>query len=307
MVVVSLTFYGMIFLTYVDYSKIVDYRMLVGTTYMELDKSFFQVINNEITKTVEANGDLIITLDGCLDSDRQNEEIDYLISQNVDLLIINPVDANQVKPALRRAKDAGIPIVLVDSTVDDASLYDVAVISDNYEAGKICAQYLETQLATAKILILEHTQVLSAVNRIDGFKDTIATNPNYQVLDSLNCLGQTDLSYNLVRAYLANNPDVDAIMALNDTSALGALAAVENAGLNINVYGVDGSPDIKKLLATNDNIQASAGQSPIKMGQEAISYGYELTANKEVPAMVKIDVDLITKDNVEDYNILGWQ
>ncbi len=307
MVLVSLTFSGCIFMSYTDYSRIIDRRFLIGATYMELDKTFFQVIDNEITKEVESRGDHIISLDGCLDATRQIEEINYLISLDVDLLIINPVNATLLEPALAKAKEAGIPVVLVDSTVDDENLYNVAVISDNYNAGRLCAQYMETQLSQANILILDHDEVISANQRIQGFVDYLENDANYQIINSINCLGQTDISYHLVKEYLDQNQDIDALMALNDTSALGALAAINSENLDIKVYGVDGSPEIKKLLISNKNIQATAGQSPIQLGQGAIESGYKLIFEQDVPKIVKMDVSLITKENVKDYNILGWQ
>ena len=307
MVVVALAFSGLIFLSYTDYAKLTQTHFLIGASYMELDKSFFQIINNEITKTIEAKGDAIITLDGCLDGVRQNEEIYYLIDQDVDLLIVNPVDATMIEPALQAAKEADIPVVLVDSTINDPDLYDCLVISDNYEAGSSCAKYLKTQLDRANILILEHVQVISAQLRISGFVDYLQNDPDYNVVDSLDCQGQTDLAYSLTSEYLETNPDVDAIMVLNDTGALGALAAVEQIGLSIQVYGVDGSPEIKKLMATNPNIVATASQSPKQLGQQAIANGYKLILSEPVAKTIMLETSLVTKDNVASSNMLGWQ
>lgn len=307
MVVISLMFSGLIFLSYTDYSKLSQQNFLIGATYMELDKSFFQVINNEISKAVQAKGDTIITLDGCLDSERQKEEIYYLINQNIDLLIVNPVDASKIEPALQAAKEANIPIVLVDSTISDPELYDCLVISNNYNAGNSCAKYLTTTLEQANILILEHQQVIAATQRIEGFRDYLAGNDRYRISGALDCLGQTDRAYELTSGYLQKNRNIDVIMALNDTAALGALAAVEQQGLNIQVYGVDGSPEIKKLLVSNPNIMATASQSPQQLGQQAIAKGYKLIYNEPVVKDIYLDTELITKENVAQNNIMGWQ
>ncbi len=307
MVVVSLTFSGLIFLSYTDSSRLNQQHFLIGATYMELDKSFFQVINNEITKAVKANGDTIITLDGCQDSQRQSEEIRYLIAQYIDLLIVNPVDVKQIEPALQEAKDAGIPVVLVDSTISNPDLYDCLVISNNYDAGGDCARYMKSLRDQANILILEHNQVMAAKARIDGFRDVIEGDPDYRIVAELDCLGQTDLAYNQVAEYLGVNPEVDVIMALNDTSALGALAAVELLGKDIQVYGVDGSPEIKKLLVSNPNIMATASQSPRQLGGQAITNGYRLIGHESVEKTISLDTTLITKENVAYSNMLGWQ
>ena len=98
-------------------------------------------------------------------------------------------------------------------------------------------------------------------------------------------------------------------MALNDQSALGALAAIKEKNLSrkIYIYGVDGSPDMKNFLNTTNDVEATVAQSPIAMGEKAITTTYQLLEGKKVDRLITIPVSLITKENISDYDVTGWQ
>ena len=97
---------------------------------------------------------------------------------------------------------------------------------------------------------------MSAVDRINGFKDTVALNENYQIVGSEDCLGQTELALPALNKIIQQGIDFDVVFCLNDPTALGALASIEenDLGHDVFIYGVDGSPNIKKLLAETKEI-----------------------------------------------------
>ena len=225
------------------------------------------------------------TRDPALDVDKQTQQVESFIEKGVNIIIINPVDANSQKliKALKKAKKAGIKIVVVDSQLSDDSSVDTTIVSDNYQAGVLCAQNLMQTQSSAKILLLEHQNAVSAVDRINGFLDTIKGHDAYQVVDRKDCLGQTELSMPQVESVINSAESFDTVMALNDQVAIGALAAIEDMGLTdtVKIYGVDGSPDMKTLLATTSSIQATVAQSPITIGEKAIQAGYQLDKGKK--------------------------
>ena len=110
-----------------------------------------------------------------------------------------------------------------------------------------------------------------------------------------------------MKQMLKETPDVDVVMALNDRSALGALAAIESMEIdNVLVYGVDGSPDVKELINTG-LIQATAAQSPVKMGQLAYQKAKALLENKKIEKKIEVPVELISRDNISNFELTGWQ
>lgn len=284
-------------------------RLIVGTTYMTMNNTFYTALNNEIEKVINENNDILYTRDPVLDSDKQNEQIRDLVDLGINVLIVNPVSYSKIDDSLKYAKDNGVKIIVVDAPVQNDSLVDCTIVSNNYDAGVQCANNMMSQLPTARIILLEHEEALSAVERIRGFEDTIKDNDNYQVVDRQNCLGQTELTLPLMMESIKRNNDFNVVFALNDPSALGALAAIKEANVSqhVYVYGVDGSPDAKKILNNSNEIQGTASQSPIMMGQKAIEIAYKIKNNESYDASIVVPVTLITKENVNDYDVSGWQ
>lgn len=284
-----------------------DKQYRFGATYMTMNNPFFEVINNEIKKEVEANGDVLITLDPILDIDKQNEQILDLIEQRVDVIFVNPIDAKKIEIGLRAAKEAKIPVIIVDAPIYDKTLVDCSIASDNYEAGVLCAEDMMLERSQANIILLEHISAKSAVERIQGFVDTISDDSNYRIINRSDCNGQIELAMPIMKEMLKQTPNVDVVMALNDRGALGALAAIESMGIkNVLVYGIDGSPDVKELI-NKGLIRATAGQSPIKMGQLAYQKAQALLVGEKVEKEIVVPVELINAENIVNYDLVGWQ
>ena len=232
----------------------VENQRRIGATYMTMNNTYFKVINQEIRYIVEEQGDVLITRDPALNLDKQIEEIYDFIDMKVDAIFINTVDWIGIKPALEDAKKAGIIIIAIDTDVYDENLIDCTILSDNYNAGVECAKDLMKNSEEANIILLEHTIAKSAIDRIKGFEDTIKNNNNYKIVARSNCDGQLETAMPVVENLLAKAPDANVIMALNDPSALGAIMALEQKNIkNIKVYGIDGSPDGKRMIEDNSS------------------------------------------------------
>ncbi|MDT2753988.1 sugar ABC transporter substrate-binding protein [Enterococcus pseudoavium] len=278
-----------------------------GVSFMTMNNPFYEVINNELWKVIENSGDALITLDPVLDIKKQNEQIQYFIDKKVDGIFINPIDSEAVKPALEKAKKAGIPIIAVDAPVKNSELVNVTVVSDNYDAGVQCAKDMMARFEQAKIILLKHTATKSAKDRIDGFLATIKGHEQYQVVNQGECQGQLEKAMPLMEEMLKKTPDVDVVMALNDPSALGAIAALEEVERpEVKVYGVDGTPELKSLITSSSNVVGTVAQSPISMGRIAADEMYQLLKGNGRSEVV-VKVKLITSKNVEDYDGNGWQ
>ncbi|GAA2904064.1 substrate-binding domain-containing protein [Enterococcus pseudoavium] len=278
-----------------------------GVSFMTMNNPFYEVINNELWKVIENSGDALITLDPVLDIKKQNEQIQYFIDKKVDGIFINPIDSEAVKPALEKAKKAGIPIIAVDAPVKNSELVNVTVVSDNYDAGVQCAKDMMARFEQAKIILLKHTARKSAKDRIDGFLATIKGHEQYQVVNQGECQGQLEKAMPLMEEMLKKTPDVDVVMALNDPSALGAIAALEEVDRpEVKVYGVDGTPELKSLITSSSNVVGTVAQSPISMGRIAADEMYQLLKGNGRSEVV-VKVKLITSKNVEDYDGNGWQ
>mgnify|MGYP000878791817 CR=1 FL=1 len=283
-------------------------KLRIGATYMTMNNPFYSVIDEELRLVIESRGDILLTRDPALDQVKQNEQIHELLTGGIDLLIINPVDFQQIRPALEEARTADVPVVIVDSQVSDPSLVACTIASDNYGAGVLCAEHLMRTRDAARIALLEHPIAQSAVDRIRGFCDTISQNPQYQIVGRASSDGQLELAMPALDKLLEHDPSINVVMALNDPTALGAMAELKERGLleRTLVYGVDGAPEAKNMIYEGV-MTATVAQSPIQIGQMTAQVAYQILSGESYDTEIVVPVELITAENVERFGANGWQ
>ena len=286
-------------------------QMKIGATYMTMNNDFYQTLNAELEKKTNQQGSRLYVRDSELDEKKQSQQIAYFIKEKVDVIVINPVksDSPDIISALNEAKKAGIRIIVVDAPMSKQVAVDTTIVSDNYQAGVLIAKDMMGRLSEADILLLEHQNAISAMDRLQGFLDTIKGHPSYRIVSQLETLGQTEESMPQVKNALDNGLEFNVVMALNDRAAIGALAAIKDQGVTekIYIYGVDASPDIKNFLANTNNIQGTVPQSPIQMGRKVAEVIELLREKKSCDRQYLIPVRLINKDNISEYTVTGWQ
>ncbi|WP_148886906.1 substrate-binding domain-containing protein [Streptococcus sp. Marseille-P6264] len=286
-------------------------QMKIGATYMTMNNDFYQTLNAELEKKTNQQGSRLYVRDSELDEKKQSQQIAYFIKEKVDIIVINPVksDSPAIIKALNKAKKAGIRIIVVDAPMSKQVAVDTTIVSDNYQAGVLIAKDMMSRLSEANILLLEHQNAISAMDRLQGFLDTIKGHPSYRIVSQLETLGQTEESMPQVKNALDNGSEFNVVMALNDRAAIGALAAIKDQGVaeKIYIYGVDGSPDIKNFLANTNDIQGTVAQSPIQMGRKVAEVIELLREKKSCDSQYLIPVRLINKDNISEYTVTGWQ
>lgn len=299
---------GLIWLSQQDLSaRQNEHRRKFGAVYMTLNNPFYEVIDEEIRLAVEEHGDVLLSRDPALSVERQREEIQELIDDGVQVLFVNPVDWQRIGPALEAARQAHIPVIAIDTSVQDENDVASTVMSDNYLAGVQCARHLLEHAAGGTVAILKHTQARSSVDRIRGFTDTLSGHPEFRIVDEEECMGQLEQAMPAMDRMLRRHPDIRIVMALNDPAALGAIAALQHAGRldDVLVYGVDGVPETKEMIARG-RMTATAGQSPRQIGRLAAEQAYRLLAGETVQKEIRLPTQLWTRDNIDESNREGW-
>ena len=280
-----------------------------GYTCMDGTNPFFVTIQDKIKELVEAKGDELIVTDPGNDVTKQISQVEDMLSQKLDGLFMNPVDAQGIIPALDMAKEAGVPMVGFDTEVGDMSYLVSYTGSDNYNAGKVVGEDLVKKAPNGgKIIVLDSPTMQSVVDRTNGFMDAIKGH-GFEVVAQQDAKGNLQVAMGIAEDLLQSNPDVVAIFGGNDPTALGALAAANAAGIkNCMIYGVDGSPDIKSELASgNSLIEGTGAQSPVSIAEKAVQIMYDYVEGKKVEERYPVDTFLITSDNVAQYGTDGWQ
>ncbi|MBQ3336197.1 MAG: sugar ABC transporter substrate-binding protein [Selenomonadaceae bacterium] len=283
-----------------------EHRRKLGAVYMTLNNPFYEVIDEEIRTVVENHGDVLISRDPALSVERQVEEIRELIASGVELIFINPVDWTEVEPALELAHAAKIPVIAIDTNVEDDSLVACTVVSDNYTAGVQCAEHLLKNSSGGKIALLKHSQARSSIDRIKGFRDKISANKNFQIVAESECLGQLEVAMPAMEKMIRAHPEINIVMALNDPAAMGALAALQNINRrDVKVYGVDGVPETKEMIFSR-RMTATAGQSPRQIGRLAADQAYKILAGEPVEKIIKLPTKLLSAENISAADLESW-
>ncbi len=298
-----------LFLSSDDISRAqVEKQHVFGATYMTMNNPYYKVVDSQIRAFLEENGDVLLTRDGTMNQQRQNEEIKELIESGAEVIFITCVDWDQVEEGIRYANEAGVPVIAIDTEVKNSDLVTCSVVSNNYHAGVLCAEHLLANRTGADILLLEHITAISGRQRIKGFTDTLASHPEFRIVGSGESDGQIENAMPVMAELLREHPEADVVMALNDPSAFGAMAAIEGAGLSgeILVYSVDGSPEAKTMVA-EQMMTATCAQFPGRLASEAARAAYEILNGNEVEKEIIIPVELVTKENVYRFGISGWQ
>ena len=286
-------------------------QVKIGVTYMTMNNDFYKTLNAELEKKTNQQGSRLYVRDPELDEGKQSQQIDFFVREKVNVIVINPVKSNSpsIISSLQKAKKAGIKIIVVDTPVSKEVAVDTTIVSDNYQAGVLIAKDMMKRLPAANILLLEHRNAVSAMDRIRGFVETIKNQPRYKIVSQKETLGQTEEAMPQVKSALDEGMDFNVVMALNDRAAIGALAAIKNNGLNrkLSIYGVDGSPDIKNFLATTNDIEGTVAQSPIQMGRKVAQVIELMQEGKSYDSQYLIPVHLVNRDNISQYTVTGWQ
>ena len=284
-----------------------EHRRKLGAVYMTLNNPFYEVIDEEIRTVVENHGDVLISRDPALSVEKQVEEIKNLIDAGVELIFINPVDWTKIEPALALARAAKIPVIAIDTNVEDDTLVNCTVVSDNYSAGVQCAEHLLKNSSGGKIALLKHSQARSSIDRISGFLDKISVNKNFEVVAEAECLGQLEIAMPAMEEMIKAHPEINIVMALNDPAAMGAIAALQNINRlgDVKIYGVDGVPETKEMIFSR-RMTATAVQSPRTIGRVAANRAYKIFDGEPVEKIIKLPTKLLSVENISSVDLENW-
>ena len=282
-----------------------------GFSVIDMQNPYFITLEGATREAVESNGYRMITKDPASDAATQEAQIQEMIDEGIDAVFLCPVDWEEITDSLKALKDAGVRIINVDSQVKEMEYVDAYIGSDNHNAGFICGEDLIAKRPDGgKIAILECPTQNSINDRITGFEEAIAeAEKGFDVVAREDTGGEFDKALEASKRILEENPDITAIMCGNDQIAVGAMTAVNLAKMeDVIIYGVDGSPDIKKeFKKAGCQIAGTAAQSPINMGKTAAKTGISILKGEEFEPEVYEEVFMINKDNVDMYGIDGWQ
>lgn len=236
------------------------------------------------------------------DSSKQNNQIETFLLQGVDALVIAPNDSAGIAPVIAEARAKGVPVFTVDIAAHGADVVS-HIASDNVKGGEILGDYLAKLLGEkGRVAIIDHPSVASVQERVAGFDKSLAKYPNMSIVQRIPGEGQRDKAFRATQDLLQANPDLNGIFGINDDSALGALAAVEAAGLQdkIVIVGYDGTPEARDAILNGKALKADTVQFPKEIGRQAIETIAACFRGESVPKVVPVRVDIIDQARLKE-------
>ncbi len=281
----------------------------VGISVGSMGNPFFiALIKGATAEAQKTNpGVKVLTAGAEYDIGKQFSQIDNFIASGVDLILINPLDAKALAPAVKKAQAAGIVVVAVDTAVQGA---DAIVTTNNVQAGEIACQYIVDALkGTGNVVIQNGPQVSAVVDRVNGCKGVLSKASGIKLLSSdLDAKGSRDGGLQVAQSLLTRFPKIDAVFTINDPQAIGtALAAKQMQRTGFIITSVDGAPDIESALKDPNLVQikASASQDPFEIARRGVDAGVAIMGGKKPEEVTTLlPSNLVTRENVGDYK--GW-
>lgn len=275
-----------------------------------MNNPFWSAMMGGITEKMDELGmdssSQLVTVDANSDQATMNNYVNDLIAQEVDAIILAPMDCTAVTEALQACEDAGIPVINVDTAVDATDKVVAIIASDNYKAGVLCAEDMMSKLEEgSKIAVMNQPSGTACVQREQGFLDTVGD--YFEIVSTTDTEGDTAKTMTAAEDVLTADDDLAGFFCINDMGALGCVQACSAAGKDdILIYGVDGNPDFMGYVE-DGSATASAAQQPSVIGANAVETAIAALNGEEVEHDQVVDVELITGENIGDFDITDWQ
>lgn len=253
---------------------------------------------------------------GTADSvEEQVKIMEDMIQQGVNAIIVHCVDTNGIMPGVRKAEEAGITVVTIGTPAAEETFLRTGV---NYrETGEVIATQLAEKLGgKGKLIILEGPPgAANAIERLEGIKTVIAKYPDIEIVASQTANFKRTEGMQVTENLIQKYTDVNAIIGMNDESALGAVQALKAAGMTgVLVAGFDGSADATSAIESGDMF-VTYNTDPFGSGFIACAYIVQFLNDGTTPPSTFVPFPsaandpLITADTVADYkeNIAWWK
>ena len=232
--------------------------------------------------------------------------VEQMVAMQVDAIVIAPADSRALVPVLRKARQQGIVVVNIDNKLDAETLsregLQVPFVGpDNREGARRVGDVLAARLPTgSEVAILEGVPTaFNAQQRRQGFEEAMQA-AGIQVVEVQSGYWEQSRGQSVASAIISEHPDLDAILASNDNMALGAAAAVRQAGRTgqIAIVGFDNIDAIREMVR-NGTVLATADQHGDQLAVFGIEYALQILEDDALPADRQTPVDVITADSLQ--------
>lgn len=269
----------------------------IGLSISTQNNPFFVTLAEGAKKAAKQAGVPLTVVDASDDATKQVSDIEDLVSKNVSVLIVNPVDSDAVTGAVEAAIAKGVRVISVDRVVNGVDI-DCQIASDNVAGAELATQYivdtLDENVKTAELVGTSGAS--AAIDRSQGFHNI--ADKKLKVVASQTADFDRTQGMTVMENMLQADSSIQAVFAGNDEMALGAVEAISGAKKDVLVVGFDATDDAIEAIRQG-RMGATIAQQPDLIGSTAVENAIRLTKGESIPKEIPVEVTLITKDTVD--------
>lgn len=278
-------------------------RLVIGVTLLNLSSEFIVMLDDALQAKAKELGVELIVNDAQRSPERQIQQVESFVARKLDAIILNPCEVEASSPAVDRAKEAGIPIVNVNSETRSAP--DAFVGSRDEESARLAMGFLADRLGGKGNLVMIQGYMGQAaqLKRDQGAREVLAKHSGLKLLAEQTAEWDRAKAMSLMENWIQSHGEaINAVFAQNDEMAMGALIALEQAGLKdkVLVAGVDAIADALQAVKAG-RLDATVFQDARGQAGAALETAVRLAKSKPVEAENFIPFQLVTQENVDQF------
>ncbi len=278
----------------------------IGVVLKALDSEFWLAVKSGAESAAAGKAELgMVAPDREINIDQQVSMIEDQVSRGVAALIVAPAASAQVIPALEKAAERSIPVIIVDTDVPWPKKVTY-VGTNNYEGGKLAGQFVAKSIAgRAQVgLITGVPGEETHEGRKRGFKEALAAEARLEVVAEQPANSERALAMNVMENMLTARPALAAVFATSDQMALGALEAIQvrRSGARVKLVSFDAGREVLNLIRQG-KVDAVIAQRPFQMGRLSVEAALKAIARQPVERVIDTGTALITRQNVDSFQV----
>jgi erythritol transport system substrate-binding protein len=243
------------------------------------------------------------------DANKQDQLIDVAIARKVSAIVLDNAGADASIAAVKKAKTAGIPSILIDREINATGAASAQIVSNNYQGATLGAEEFVRLMGEEGnyIELVGRESDTNASVRSRGYHDVLDKYPGLKMVGRQSANWDQREAFQKMETMIQGNRNIKGVIAGNDTMALGAMAALKAAGLGqVIVIGFDGSPDAIASIKAKE-MRATVLQPAAAIARMAVDQAHQLITKGSTgqPEKQAIDCELVTLANADQYGVFG--
>lgn len=273
----------------------------IGLSISTLNNPFFVTLRDGAQQAADEAGVELIISDAQNDAATQQDDVQNFVTQQVDAILVNPVDSEAIVPAVQAANQADIPVIALDRGASGGEIATL-IASDNVEGGRLAGEELIELVGSGPVAQLEGIPGASPTrDRGQGFEEVIDGQDAVELVASQTANFDRAEGLNVTENILQSNPEIKGIFAQNDEMALGAVRALGNrAGTDVKIVGFDAVEDALNAIQ-DGKMNATVAQQPDRIGSLGVENAMKVIEGESVDENIPVPVKLVTEENVSEF------